>query len=153
MCGIAGFNWNDRILLAKMIEFLKQRGLDNLSMYLKFNIKYYSSIIKYPFNFIFSHFENLLKYLIKFKKSFKLDMILSQFHPIHYASVIGGYLSKILKLPHFIRSHDLFILDVKQDPLLFQIYNFLIYLTIHKSIFKCDNFYVATTEMQNPLYN
>lgn len=111
-----------------------------------------SSFFRYPFSFIFSHFENIIKFFIKLKKNFTPDLILSQFHPHHYASVAGGYISRILKIPHIIRSHDLFIMDKNQGPLFYQLYNLIVYPPIHKSISNCRIFYASTTEMQRYLY-
>ena len=74
------------------------------------DIKYSSPLVKVPFNLIFSHLENLARYLIKLKSIFKPDLILSQYHAYHFASVVGGYISKILKIPHIIRSHDIFFI-------------------------------------------
>lgn len=117
----------------------------------KIEVKFSNPIVKYPFSFIFSHFENMIKFLINLKSSFSPDMILSQFHPHHYASVSAGYLSKILKLPHIIRSHDLFISDLDDCSIPFKLYNLVIYPLVYKSILNCKIFYVTTSEMRNYL--
>ncbi|MFX0071608.1 MAG: glycosyltransferase family 4 protein [Candidatus Hermodarchaeota archaeon] len=111
-----------------------------------FKIRYSSSLFKTPTNFIFSHFDNLFYYLIKIKKRFSPDLILSQYHPFHYSSVCAGYLSKILKIPHIIRSHDIFI-DLESHSMPYNTYISLNYPRIYRSILNCDTFYVTTSEM------
>ena len=122
------------------------KNMDNLST-LNVNIKYSSKFMKIPLNLIFSHFENMAKFLIKLKKKFNPDVVLSQYHAYHYASVIGGYISKILKIPHIIRSHDIFF-DTEDYNLPLKIFHSLTYPIIYRSILNCDIFYVTTTEMK-----
>ena len=123
-----------------------QNYLNHLSE-LDLSVKYSSKLIKIPLNLVFSHFENMLKYLIKIKKSFKPNLILSQYGAFHYASVIGGYISKILKVPHVIRSHDIFFpTDLFSFPI--KLFHSIIYTRIYRSISNCDIFYVTTTEMK-----
>ena len=123
-----------------------QNDLNSLSN-LDISVKYSSKLMKIPLNLVVSHFENMLKYLIKLKSSFKPDVILSQYSAYHYASVIGGYLSKILNIPHIIRSHDIFFpTDTFSFP--FKIFHSIIYTRIYSSISNCDIFYVTTTEMK-----
>jgi len=121
-------------------------GLSDLDI----KVKYSSKLMKIPLNLIFSHFENLLKYIFKLYSHFTPDIILSQYQGYHYASVVGGYTSKILKLPHIIRSHDiLFPTSTLSLPL--QIMHSISYPLIYKSILNCDIFYVTTTEMKRHL--
>jgi len=114
---------------------------------LDITVKYSSKLMKIPLNLVFSHFENMLKFLIKLKTSFIPDVILSQYSAFHYASVIGGYVSKILKLPHIIRSHDIFLpTDLFSFPI--KLFHSIIYTRIYSSISNCDIFYVTTSEMK-----
>ncbi|MHA1284704.1 MAG: glycosyltransferase [Promethearchaeota archaeon] len=146
------FGYKIIVLCPKEITISKQLKKKKTNYILKnLNVHYSSSTFKYPLSFIFSHFENLLYYLIKIKKKFEPDLIFSQYHPHHYASVAGSYISKILNVPHIIRSHDLFIMDEFFDSKLFQIYNHIIYPPVYKSIYKSNIFYVTTSEMQDYL--
>ncbi len=111
------------------------------------HINYSSNLFKVPLNLIFSHFDNLLKYILKLKQKFKADLVLSQYHAYHYASVVGGYTSKIFKIPHVIRSHDIFF-PTYTFSLPFKIFHSLIYTKIYHSIFNSDIFYVTTSEMK-----
>jgi len=120
--------------------------MDNLSP-LNVNIKYSSKLMRIPLNLIFSHFENMAKYLLKNKNSFQPDIILSQYHAFHYASVVGSYVSNILKIPHIIRSHDIFF-PTDNFSLPLKIFHSVNYTRIYRSIQKCDIFYVTTTEMK-----
>ncbi len=106
--------------------------------------------IPYPLSFIFSHIENLSKFLIKSRKQFNPDIILSQYHTFHYASVVGAYASKILKIPHIIRSHDIF-LNLTEQTIPFKIYNLFTYPLIFRSVSKCDIFYITASEMKEYL--
>lgn len=108
------------------------------------------SFINFPFNLVFSHFENMLRFLIKIRTKFKPDLIMSQYHTFHYASVVASYLAKILALPHIIRSHDIFI-DMVPKPLPFRIFFSIIYPQIYHSIRNCNIDYVQTTEMKDHL--
>lgn len=108
------------------------------------------SFINFPLNLVFSHFENLLRFLIKIRTKFKPDLIMSQYHTFHYASVVASYLAKILALPHIIRSHDIFI-DMVPKPLPFRIFFSIIYPQIYHSIRNCNIDYVQTTEMKGYL--
>jgi len=111
------------------------------------DIKYSSPLIKIPFNLVFSHFENMLKFLIKLKPIFKPDIILTQYQAYHYASVVGGYASKMLKTPHIIRSHDIFF-NTESFSLPLRVFHSLIYSRIYRSILNCNIFYVTTSEMR-----
>ena len=77
---------------------------------------------------------------------FKPDLILSQYHAYHYASVVAGYVSKILKIPHVIRSHDIFFIT-EDSSLPRRIFNSLIYPRIFRSILNCNTFYSVSTEI------
>ncbi len=116
------------------------------------NFKWYSSsrLIKYPFNMILSHYENSLRFLIKLKSTFSPDIIISQYHAFHYASVAGSYLSKKLKIPHIIRSHDIFFTQ-ENLTLPFRIFNSIFYPKIFNSISKCNNFYTVCSELKDYL--
>ena len=130
---------------------IKVQDIRDLNKLPNLRINYSSKLIKYPLSFTISHFENLLRFVLKLKNKFYPNIILSQYHPHHYASVAGGYLSKLLKIPHLIRSHDLFITDKNQGSFLYQLYNLAIYPPIHNSISNCNTFYVTTSEMKNHL--
>jgi len=81
------------------------------------------------------------------KKDFNPNLVLSQYQAYHYASVVGGYTSKILKIPHIIRSHDIFFLtDLLNYPL--KLFHLLTYPRIFKSISNSNIFYVTTSEMK-----
>jgi len=110
-------------------------------------VKYSSKLMKIPLNLIFSHFENFLKFIIKLKPNFNPDLILSQYQAFHYASVVGGYISKILKIPHVIRSHDIFF-PTADFSLPIRIFHAINYTRIYRSILNCDIFYVTTSEMK-----
>ncbi len=103
-------------------------------------------LLKAPVSWIFSHFENMAKFLLKLKKKFSPDLILSQYHAFHYASVCAGYLSKKLNIPHFVRSHDIFI-DLSTHSIPYRIYFSMNYPRIYRSILNCDIFYVTASEM------
>jgi len=120
--------------------------MDNIST-LNVNIKYSSKLMRIPLNLIFSHFENMAKFLLKFKNSFQPDLILSQYHAFHYASVVGSYVSNILKIPHIIRSHDIFF-PTDKFSLPLKIFHSANYTRIYRSIRNCNIFYVTTTEMK-----
>ncbi|MFX0186758.1 MAG: glycosyltransferase family 4 protein [Candidatus Hodarchaeota archaeon] len=109
-----------------------------------------NQIVRFPFSLIISHIENLIKFLTKLKANFRPDIIFSQYHTFHYASVVGGYLSKILKIPHIIRSHDIFI-DLKTKSVPFKIIFSINYPRIYHSICNCDIDYVQTSEMKEYL--
>ena len=113
-------------------------------------IKSSYNIIKFPISLFFSHFENLARFLLKIKTSFKPDLIFSQYHTYHYASVVGGFLSKLLDIPHAIRSHDIFI-DLKSKPVAFRVIFPVIYPQIYRSIKNCDIDFVQTLEMKKYL--
>lgn len=119
----------------------------NLLSDFEVDIKYSSSFIKIPFNLVFSHFENMFKFLINLKSIFQPDIILSQYQAYHYASVVGGYVSKILKAPHIIRSHDIFF-NTKDFSLPLKVFHSMIYSRIYSSILNCNKFYVTTSEMK-----
>ena len=140
------------ILVLSPGVFSKSSPKNNLSEIsnLDINVKYSSRLMKIPLNLVFSHYENFLKYVIKLRSSFNPDVILSQYGGYHYASVAGGYLSKLLKIPHIIRSHDiLFPTSSLSFPL--KLMHSILYPLIYKSIPNCDIFYVTTTEMKRHL--
>jgi glycosyltransferase involved in cell wall biosynthesis len=122
------------------------KNMDNLSN-LNVEVKYSSKLMKIPLNLIFSHFENMAKFILKIKSSFQPNIILSQYQAFHYASVVGGYVSKILKIPHIIRSHDIFF-PTDKFSLPIKIFHAANYTRIYHSILNCNIFYVTTTEMK-----
>ena len=124
----------------------KLNGISNLDI----NVIYSNKFIKKPLNVILSHFENFFKYLIKLNSSFKPDIIISQYGGYHYASVVGGYASKILNLPHIIRSHDI-LFPTSALSLPIRLAHPIYYPLIYKSILNCNIFYVTTTEMKRHL--
>ena len=103
--------------------------------------------INYPFNLVLSHYENVAKVLLKIKAEFSPDLILSQYHAYHYASVAGSFLSKKLNVPHVIRSHDIF-LDSKNLSFTNKIFNSITYPSIFKSISSSEIFYVVCSELK-----
>jgi len=109
-----------------------------------------NSLIKFPFNLIFSHYENLLKVVFRIKKKFIPNLIMAQYHTFHFASVAGGICSKRLKTPYVIRSHDIFI-DLDTLPFWYRNYIRMIYPFVFKSIKNSDFFYVTTSEMKDYL--
>jgi len=141
-----------KILVLSPGVFSKFNPMSNLNEIkdLDITVKYSSKLMRIPLNLVFSHFENLLKFTTKLKASFKPDMIISQYGGYHYASVVGGYLSKILKLPHIIRSHDI-LFPTYNLSIPFQLMHSIYYPLIYKSILNCDIFYVTTTEMKRHL--
>jgi glycosyltransferase involved in cell wall biosynthesis len=162
--GAASFNSH------KIVEYLSKYGhevrvisqgdqgnnvyLKDIEKYSIPNVKVYFSnpAIKLPFNIVISHLENLVKYLLKMRKSFSPDIIMSQYHAYHFASVVGGYLSKILDIPHIIRSHDIF-LDSKPLSFPINLIYKLSFTRVFKSIQSSNIFYVNTSEMKDYLSN
>ena len=131
----------------------KSFNINNSETFIKsinLQIKSSFSIIRFPLSLFISHFENLIRFLIKLKSAFNPNLILSQYHTYHYATVAGGLLSKILKIPHAIRSHDIFI-DLKSKSFPFRILFPIIYPQIYRSIKNCDVDYVQTLEMKQYL--
>ncbi|MFX1453205.1 MAG: glycosyltransferase [Promethearchaeota archaeon] len=126
----------------------KYKNSSELSELKNLNIEYSSSLIKYPFSLILSHYENAAKFLIKLKSRFSPDLILSQYHAFHYASVAGSYLSRKLNLPFIIRSHDIFF-NKENFSLPFTILNSILYPKIYRSILRCNIFYVVCSELKN----
>lgn len=116
----------------------------------KIEVKNSNPLIKPPFSWVFSHYENMIRFLIKLKRTFPPDLVLSQYHAFHYASVAASYISKKLKIPHVIRSHDIF-LDLKSRPISYRLFNSMTYHRIDKSISKCKEFYVVSTELKDYL--
>lgn len=110
-------------------------------------VKYSSKLMKIPLNLTVSHYENVARFFLKLKSKFNPDIILSQYQAFHYASVVGGYISKILKVPHICRSHDIFF-STETFSLPMRIFYSLIYTSIFRSILNCEIFYVTTTEMK-----
>lgn len=120
-------------------------GFSNLSNY-EVNYEYSSSIMKIPLNLVFSHYENMVKFLIKLKTNFKPNLVMSQYQAYHYASVVAGYTSRLLKIPHIIRSHDIFFIT-EESSLPRRFFHSLIYPNIFKSILGCNVFYSVSTEI------
>ena len=110
-----------------------------------------TSFINYPFNLIFSHYENVIKFLMKLKSRFSPDLIISQYHAFHLASVAGNYISKKLDLPHIIRSHDIFF-NQENLSMLYRIFGSIIYPKLFNTILKCDIFYVVCSELRDYLF-
>ena len=143
---------HDLLILApkNMSKYLIFKGMKFQNNYNRLKVNYSSSIIKFPFSWVFSHYENMLRFILKIKPNFTPDLILSQYHAIHYASVVGSYVSKKLRIPHIIRSHDIFVdLDSRSIP--YRIFNSLTYPKIYRSISKCKTFYVVSSELKNYL--
>lgn len=124
----------------------------NKKTHLDLTIKYSSKLMKIPLNLVFSHFENMLKFFLKFKSTFNPDLVLSQYSAYQYASVVGGFVSKILKIPHIIRSHDIFFLS-GELPFYQKYFHSLIYPGIYNSILNSNIFYVTTSEMRKYFIN
>ena len=115
-------------------------------------VKYSSSLIKFPLSLVFSHIENMIKFLKKINKFFSPDIILSQHHAFHYASVVAGYLSKHLEIPHVIRSHDIF-LDLESRSFLYNLFVSLVHPQVYRSLPKSEICYLTTTEMKEYYLN
>jgi len=143
---LAKFNHNVMVLSPGVFSRVSQKNdLDSIFK-LGVQVKYSSKLMKIPLNLVFSHFENLLKFFVKIKKSFNPDVVITQYQAYQYASVVGGYISKVLKIPHIIRSHDVFF--YRQDfPKSISVMHALTYPSIFKSINTCDIFYSPTTEI------
>ena len=109
-------------------------------------VNYSSKLFKIPFNLIFSHIENMLKFLLKLRKSFAPDIIISQYQAYQYSSVAANYVSKILKIPHIIRSHDVFF-HTYDFPSRLSILHSMSYPLIFKSIISCKVFYSPSREI------
>jgi glycosyltransferase involved in cell wall biosynthesis len=120
-------------------------GFNKISNY-DVKIVYSSSFYKIPLNVIFPHYENLTKFFLKLKAKFKPDLILSQYHAYHFASVVGSQLSKILRVPHVIRSHDIFFVT-EETSLKTKLLHSVIYPHIFNSIRNCNIFYSVSTEI------
>jgi glycosyltransferase involved in cell wall biosynthesis len=129
-----------------MGKTLNLKSAKVLTMVPNLKVNYSNYFIRSPLSWIFSHIENMTKFLLKVKNIFSPDIILTQYHPFHYASVIGGYISKILKIPHIIRSHDIFV-DLASHSIPYNLYISINYPHIYHSISNCDLFYVTTSEM------
>ena len=113
-----------------------------------YKVKYSNPLIKFPLSLVFSHIENMYTFMRKIKKSFSPDIILSQHHAFHYASVVGGHLSKKLKIPHVIRSHDIF-LDLESRSFLYNLFVSLVHPQVFQSLRNSDICYLTTNEMRN----
>ena len=109
-------------------------------------VKYSSRLFKIPFNLIFSHIENMIKYLLIIRKFFTPNIIISQYQAYQYSSVAANYVSKILKVPHIIRSHDVFFYT-HEFPSKLRFLHSLSYPMIFKSIFNCKIFYSPSSEI------
>ncbi|MFX1383365.1 MAG: glycosyltransferase family 4 protein [Promethearchaeota archaeon] len=110
-------------------------------------VNYSSKLMRIPLNLTISHLENMARFFLKLKSKFNPDIVLSQYQAYHYASVVGGYISRILKIPHISRSHDIFFpTDAFSLPL--RLFYSSLYTRIYRSILKCDIFYVTTSEMR-----
>lgn len=147
---LAGFN--HKILVLSPGVFSKPSNESKASVIERLNdtdieVKYSSKLMRIPLNLTLSHFENMMRFFLKLKSRFRPDVVLSQYQAFHYASVVGGYLSKILKIPHISRSHDIFFpTDAFSMPL--RLFYSSIYTRIYRSILNCDIFYVTTSEMK-----
>ena len=108
------------------------------------------SLVKPPLSWVFSHYENSIKFLFKLKNIFSPDIILSQYHAFHYASVASNFISKKLRIPHVIRSHDIFV-DLPSRSFLYKLFNLLTYPAIYRSITKCKSFFVVSSELRDYL--
>ena len=113
-----------------------------------YKVKYSNPLIKFPLSLVFSHIENMFTFMRKIKKSFSPDIIISQHHAFHYASVVGSYLSKKLKIPHVIRSHDIF-LDLESRSFLYNLFVSLVHPQVFQSLRNSDICYLTTNEMRN----
>ncbi len=113
-----------------------------------YDVKFSSQLIRFPLSLIFSHIENMIKFLKKIYKSFKPDIFLSQHHAFHYASVVASYLSKHLNIPHIIRSHDIF-LDLESRSFLYNLFVSLVHPQVFRSLPKSEICYLTTTEMMD----
>ncbi|MFX1500371.1 MAG: glycosyltransferase family 4 protein [Promethearchaeota archaeon] len=109
-----------------------------------------SSYTSYPLNLIISHYENAAKFLIKLKSRFTPDLIISQYHAFHFASVAGSYIAKKLDVPHIIRSHDIFF-NQENLSLFYKIFWSIVFPKISNSITKCNIFYVVCSELRDYL--
>ena len=107
---------------------------------------YSNSLIKSPLSWIFSHIENMAKFLLKIRKYYSPDIVMTQYHPFHYASVLGAKISNYLKVPHIVRSHDIFV-DLASHSIPYNLHILVSYPFIYRSITKSDIFYVTTSEM------
>ncbi|MHA1292372.1 MAG: glycosyltransferase [Promethearchaeota archaeon] len=144
---LTNYNHNIQILApGDMGEHFKLKGFKEFDDSKKIKVLYSSRLIRHPLNLIFSHLENFIRFFVKIKKSFKPDVILTQYHAFHYASVVGAQLSKILEIPHVVRSHDIFI-DLESHSIPYRLYNLATYPQIYRSIKKSNIFYVTTSEM------
>jgi len=133
--------------ISKTFKLIKNHPIENPK---NFKIINSNSLIKFPFNLIFSHYENGLRVLLRISKEFNPNLLMAQYHTFHFASVAGGICAKRMKIPYIIRSHDIFI-DLDTLPFWYRNYIRLIYPIIYKSIMKSDYFYVTTSEMKNYL--
>lgn len=115
------------------------------------DVIYSNSLVKYPLSFFLSHFENLIRFIIKKKQNFNPDLVLSQYHPFHYASVAGAHLAKKLKVPHVIRAHDILNLELDSNSLLKQFIFLSIYPPLFNSLKNCNSLFVPTSEMKSYL--
>ena len=141
-------NYGHKILVLSPGVFSKTSTFKEFSAISDYDvtINYSSSIMKIPLNLVFSHFENMGKFLLKLKDKFKPDIVLSQYQAYHYASVIGGYISKLLRIPHIIRSHDIFFIT-EDSSLQRRFFHSLIYPKIFRSIPNSNIFYSVSTEI------
>ena len=130
--------------ISKTFKLEKTLPIGNLK---NFEIINSNSIIKFPFNLIFSHYENGLRILLRINKEFNPNLLMAQYHAFHFASVAGGICAKRMKIPYIIRSHDIFI-DLDTLPFWYRNYVQIFYPIIRKSIKNSDFFYVTTSEMK-----
>jgi len=117
---------------------------------LNISVKFSSKILKFPLNLTLSHFENMIRYLLKIKNKFYADIIISQYNTYQYASVVGSFVSRILGIPHIIRSHDT-LLDKDFFKFPMKTMHSLIYPMIFRSILNCKTFYALTSEQKRNL--
>ncbi|MHA1326902.1 MAG: glycosyltransferase family 4 protein [Promethearchaeota archaeon] len=140
------------LIPGNMGKTFNSKSTENFNFLKKMQLIRSCKLIKFPFNLTFSHFENVIRFFIKTKSIYKPDIILSQYHAFHYASVAGASVAKIINLPHIIRSHDIF-LDFDFIHLSRKLFHWFSYPLIHKSILHCDIFYTTTSEMKKYLEN
>ena len=133
-----------------MGKTLNLKNPERINSSQKLILKPSNSLVKPPLSWVFSHYENAIKFLFKFKNMFSPDIILSQYHAFHYASVASNFISKKLQVPHIIRSHDIFI-DLPSRSISYNLFNLLTYPSIYRSILKCKSFFVVSSELRDYL--
>ncbi|WP_371803602.1 glycosyltransferase family 4 protein [Candidatus Lokiarchaeum ossiferum] len=106
--------------------------------------------IKHPYSAIFSHGENFITFIHKFRQSFRPHIIISQYHSFHLAPVFGALLARFFKIPHVVRSHDIFSPYYgklqEKAPLLERVYLKTTAQLTFKSIKYTDLFFTTSSE-------